>query len=88
MQFAVNVFCSADNSAVMEWVVRESVQKRINHTPVKSCAEQNEGFVISFFFFLKQNVSSLHLPLLNTFLVQCLGYLLFEGNSKDFIVST
>ena len=51
MQFAVNVFCSADNSAVMEWLVRESVQKRINHTPVKSCAEQNEGFVISFFFF-------------------------------------
>lgn len=51
MQFAVNVFCSADNSAVMEWLVRESVHKRINHTPVKSCAEQNEGFVISFFFF-------------------------------------
>lgn len=51
MQFAVNVFCSADNSAVMEWLVRESVHKRINHTPVKSCAEQNEGFVISFVFF-------------------------------------
>lgn len=64
MQFAVNVFCSADNSAVMEWLVRESVHKRINHTPVKSCAEQNEGFVISFVLFcfvLKQNVSSLHL---------------------------
>lgn len=27
MQFVVNVFCFTDNSAVMEWLVHESVNK-------------------------------------------------------------
>lgn len=50
IQSVANVFCFTDNSAVMDWLVHESVNKWINHTPVKLCAAHNEGVVMCAFF--------------------------------------